>query len=863
MTLAAGQKLGPYEIVSAIGAGGMGEVYRARDERLNRDVAIKILPAAVSEDADRVRRFEREAQAAGTLNHPNVTAVFDIGRHDGLLYVVSELLEGETLRGRLAAGALPARKAIEFALQIASGLAAAHEKGIVHRDLKPDNIFVTRDGRIKILDFGLASKRPLDAAGRELTAGTALPTVEAPLTEPGTVLGTLGYMSPEQLRGLSADERSDIFSFGAILYEMLAGRRAFRGVSAADTMSAILSQEPPDLSPANESVSPGLERIVRHCLEKNPEERFHSAHDLAFDLAALSGSFATRTKAIPQKTYRAGVLGRIAAAMALLGAVAAASFFAGRRAGVSPAPSFQPLTFRQGSVSAARFLPDGHGLVYSAQWEGSPSAVFASRLGSTEATAVPVPESALFGISPSGDLALQIAPRLLRGFTFTGMLARVPLAGGTPRDLLEHAQWADWMRDGSTFAVVRDAGGKNQLEFPAGKAVYQSAGFISHPRLAPSGTLVAFLEHPLRDDDGGFVAVVDASGKKREISGRFLSLFGLAWAPDGSEVWFTGERSGRGRSLWAATLTGRERLLAAAAGTFTLHDSAPGGRALVSHENSRVGIMALAPGESKERDLSWLDWSLVQDLSADGRTFLFSESGVGAGSAAGIYVRKTDGSPAVRLGDGTPQALSPDGKWVLALTPGAPPNQIVLLPTGAGQMRHVTSDAIHHQAARFFYDGRKIVFAGNEPGRGSRLFVQDLSGGQPRAITPEGAETGSLAPSPDGRWVAGTDAEGRAWLYSAARDERRAIRGVTPGDRPFGFSPDGKSLYTGRRGKVPHPVFRVDLESGRSELWRELVPADASGLRGVFDARFSSDGTSYVYSYARQLSTLYLVEGLK
>src|SRR6202795_2718352 len=282
MNLAPATKLGPYEIISLLGAGGMGEVYRARDTRLRRDVAIKVLPQALSLDADRMRRFEQEALATAALNHPNILAVFDIGTSEGSPYVVSELLEGETLRERLRSGSIAVRKALDYALQIAHGLAAAHEKGIIHRDLKPENLFVTNDGRVKILDFGLAKlTQPEDQFGRQ----TNLPTAAG--TEPGVVMGTLGYMSPEQVKGKPADQRSDLFSFGAILYEMLSGVRAFHRDSAAETMSAILREEPPDFSATNKSVQPGLERIVRHCLEKNPEERVQSARDMAFDLENL------------------------------------------------------------------------------------------------------------------------------------------------------------------------------------------------------------------------------------------------------------------------------------------------------------------------------------------------------------------------------------------------------------------------------------------------------------------------------------------------------------------------------------------------------------------------------------------------
>src|SRR6266540_1384655 len=291
--LSSGTRLGRYEIRSQIGAGGMGEVYRARDPRINRDVAIKVLPATFSTDVERLRRFELEAQAVGRLNHPNILSVFDVDSHEGSPYVVYELLEGETLRECLHGEPLPPRKAIEYAMQIARGLAAAHGKGIVHRDLKPENVFVTRDGRVKILDFGLA-RQALAFAGADVTAS---PTFERH-TEPGTVLGTVGYMSPEQVRGETGDHRSDIFSFGCVLYEMLMGRRAFQRGTAAETMTAILREEPPEPDPAlATAVPPGLVRIVHHCLEKEADQRFQSASDVAFALEALSTASASTTSA--------------------------------------------------------------------------------------------------------------------------------------------------------------------------------------------------------------------------------------------------------------------------------------------------------------------------------------------------------------------------------------------------------------------------------------------------------------------------------------------------------------------------------------------------------------------------------------
>ena len=551
MVLTAGSRVGPYEVVAPLGAGGMGEVYRAKDPRLSREVAIKVLPASFSQDPDRLRRFEQEARAAGVLNHPNITAVYDIGTHEGAPYVVSELLEGETLRGRLAGGALPQRKAIDYATQIAHGLSAAHEKGIVHRDLKPENLFVTKDGRVKILDFGLAKLIHPEEKGSK----TELPTATAG-TEPGVVLGTLGYMSPEQVRGQPADVRSDIFAFGAILYEMLSGQRAFSGASAADTMSAILVKEPPDLSLTDRTISPALDRIVRHCLEKNPEERFHSAHDVAFDLDTLStvSAPAARPSAFPAARKRG--LWPAAAVLVLLAAVGGLAYLTGKRNGVQRLPDFSQLTFRRGFIALARFAPDGQTLVYSAAWEGNPFQLFVGRPGSAEATPLQPPGAVLLAVSPSGEMALQLRPRQT-AFFWVGTLARAPLAGGAPREVLEGVQWADWSPDGGSLAIVRDYGGKNRLEFPVGKSLYETGGFITHPRVSPRGDLVAFLDHPTQGDDGGFVAVVDGGGRKRTLSQRWSSVQGLAWAPGGGEIWFTATHVGGNRSLYAVSLNGR------------------------------------------------------------------------------------------------------------------------------------------------------------------------------------------------------------------------------------------------------------------------------------------------------------------
>ncbi|MGH8631130.1 MAG: protein kinase domain-containing protein, partial [Burkholderiales bacterium] len=412
----------------------MGEVYRAHDPGLDRDVAIKVLPAGLAADADRLRRFEQEARAAAALNHSNIIAVYELGMHEGAPYVVTEVLEGQTLRDRMRDGPIPARKAIEYAQQVAKGLAAAHDRSIVHRDLKPENLFVLQDGRVKILDFGLAKLIRPEAAD----LSTDAPTMPSQ-TDPGMVMGTMGYMSPEQVRGLPTDHRTDIFTLGAILYEMLSGKRAFQGETAADTASAILREEPPELSEATRNLPPGVEHIIRHCLEKNPAERFQSARDLAFDLERLSGiSGATSAVRAAEPAGPRSLWKPLLAAVLLL-ALVAAGFVAGRKISSGPglaSTGSTRLTFRRGFVWTARFAPDGKTVVYGATWDGKPMEIFSTRPESPESRSQGFTAADVLAISPSGELAILVNHGFAQTFAARGTLARVPLTGGAPREIL-------------------------------------------------------------------------------------------------------------------------------------------------------------------------------------------------------------------------------------------------------------------------------------------------------------------------------------------------------------------------------------------------------------------------------------------
>ena len=865
MALSPGTKLGPYEIVSAVGAGGMGEVYRARDTRLGRDVAIKVLPASFSSDPERLHRFAQEARAAGALNHPNILALYDIGTHEGAPFLVTELLEGETLRERLGRGALSQRRAIEVALQVTQGLAAAHDKGIVHRDLKPENLFVTKEGRVRILDFGLAKLTHLS----ETDVGGSSVRTQSVVTEPGKILGTVGYMSPEQVRGNATDHRSDIFSFGAILYEMLTGSRPFQKDTPVETMTAILKEDPPDLLTPQRELSPALERVVNHCLEKNAEMRFQSARDLGFALEAVSSPSAVTSAslapaAVPSRR-RKFVTGAVLAAVVFLVLLA---FLAGRRAGETAPPLFRRLTFRRGTVFSARFAHDGQTILYGAAWEGKPVEVFSTRPESPESRSLGLAGADVLAISSSGEVALGLNRQFDgRGPTsLSGTLARMPLAGGAPREVLSDVEWADWSPDGSNLAVARGVEGKCRLEYPIGKVLYETQSWISHIRVSPNESKIAFLDHPVLGDDAGDVAVVGLDGKKSTLSSGWNSVDGVAWSRTQDEVWFTGAKIGSARSLYAVTLQGRLRLVARVNGGLTLWDIFRDGRVLMNGDYDRVGMAGLAPGAHTERDLSWLDWSYLRDLSADGKTVLFEEDGDGGGPDYSVYIRGTDGSAAVRLGDGSALALSPDGKWALTSNAHRPPEQLLLLPTGAGEPQILTHDAIDHHRGYFFPDGKRILFVGSEPGHGPRCYLLEIGNPNaiPRAVTPEGVVVLGLAPiSPDGKFFVARDIRNeKVFLYPAAGGEPKLMEGIEPRETICGWTGDGRSVYVMKVGELRTKVFRLELSTGKREIWKEIFPPDPAGFHGIAYVQVALDGKAYVYLYSRFLSDLYLVEGL-
>jgi len=833
-------------------------------------IALKVLPEDFLEDEERKHRFEREAKLLAALNHPNVASVFSFeeipvspsfspSSSAVRAILVMELLEGESLRSALSAGRLSPRKAIDYALQIAHALAAAHEKGIVHRDLKPENVFVAKGGRIKILDFGLAK-----AVHRDQEADlTSLPTASR-LTEPNVVMGTPGYMSPEQVRGRQADPRSDIFSLGAVLYEMVSGIKAFRGGSTADTLSAILTADPPDLSATNREIGPGFARVVTRCLEKDPEQRFHSAHDLALALECVNVPTASPT-APPSSPGRAWRRAGLLAAGLVVGALVGGALVARRRPAAPGSATFQPMTYRRGTVFSARFAPDGQTVVYSAAWDGRPVEIYSQQPGSPEARALGLVGAGLFAVSRSGEMALSLSNQRVNSFLSSGTLAYAPLSGGEPRPTLENVLFADWAPDGKSAAVVRTVEGRSRLEYPVGKVLYETAGWISHPRFSPRGDRIAFLEHPQQGNDLGWVALVDLEGRRTKLGPEWGSVEGLAWSPRGDEVWFASSATFL-RDLRAVDLSGRVRLVERAPGGLTLLDISSTGRALIIREDYRASLLASPAERGPERDLSWLDTSVVADVSADGQTLLIGELGEAGGALGAAYVRRVDGSPALRLGDGTPTSLSPDGMRALTILHGAP-SRLVLLPTGPGQVVELPRGPIvEYHWAVFFAGGARILFAGNEADHGARLYVQNLAGGDPRAISPEGIAVlhGGLAVSPDGREAAAVGPDGRIRLYPVDRSEE----GDLVPDLPAGFWPvrwsgDGRSLYVFRRSELPVRISRVHLGDGRLDLWKTLLPSDPAGVTVIGPVVIAANEKTYAYMSARALSQLYLVEGLR
>jgi eukaryotic-like serine/threonine-protein kinase len=844
----------------------MGVVYRALDTHLDRQVAIKVLPAAALGNADRRARFAQEAKSASALSNRHIITIFDIdtGQVDGqpVDFIAMEFVAGKTLDRMIGRKGLRLVEALRYAIQIADGLAAAHAAGIIHRDLKPANVIVNEQGEVKILDFGLAKLAEPEAP--DVYAATESVHIDALLqTEVGMIIGTVAYMSPEQADAHKVDERSDIFSFGAVLYEMIAGRRAFAGDSKLSTLAAVLHTEPAPLTPSADVIPRDVERIIGRCLRKDPQRRWQSMTDLKVALEdALEDLDASKTLRVPAPSAPLPAA-RTAPSQshipfmlwpALIVAALAAGAYVGSQALQPPQPTFERLTYRRGDVPTAKFSPDGQTVLFSAQWANEPTAVFSMRPGSREYRPLDLPAGQILSISTTGEMAI------LLGNTLPGTLARVPLSGGAPREILADVNDADWSPDGTNLAVSRTVERKNRIEYPIGTKLYESDGRPPlSVRVSPKGDAIAFFEYDNAIGDYA-VTLLDLHGNKRILSRGWKAQGSLAWSPKGDEIWFGGTKPSGDPAIRAVSLSGKERLIVETPAWMVVKDITREGKVLATVEDSRVGIAGLPPGGNQERDLSWFDASRIYDISADGGSILFVELSYGKARNPAIYLRKTDGSQAVRLGDGNRPALSPDGKWVACILSDGPKTTLTLLPTGAGEARAIGGEGMHYERVEWFPDGQRLLFSGNEAGRPTRTFQQDIRGGTPTPVTPEGVSASCV--SPDQKSVASISA-GKLSLLPAAGGAAKPVGAMEADESLIRWSSDGRFLYLRKLTDLASlNILKLDVATGKKTVWKELKPPDPVGVQ-IGQVVLTANGSAYAYSFQRDISTLYVASGLK
>lgn len=898
-----GQTVGPYHVLSILGSGGMGTVYLAQDVRLGRKIALKILPPQFTNDRERLRRFQQEARAASALNHPNILTVYEIEQKSDLHYIATEFIEGTTLRQKMLQGPLNLNEALNVAIQIAAALDAAHSAGVAHRDIKPENVMVRSDGYVKVLDFGLAKLIEQSAVETKTEDQTG--------THPGIVMGTPRYMSPEQARGLEVDSRTDIFSLGVIMYEMITGQPPFEGATPSDIIAALLKDDPAPLSTRTPEIPPDLNRVVTRALAKNCDERYQTVAELIADLSRLKETIQWNTKfaqpAASESSERVIGLETLTAANAfastnpdpiellkrgnpntrrrvgvglgtlvLIAVAAIAIVSLVQRRGTtsssdqSPRSADRALTIRSGYITSARFAADGKSVIYSAAFDGKPVELFITDVQGSESRPIGIQSAALKDVSSTGEMAVLFNFELNWNDGQNGTLALIPPSGGEPRVLMDEIDEATFAPDGKSLAIVRADMGQHQLEYPAGEVLYKSSGWISYPRFSRPGDKIAFFEHPIGDNSGSLMVVDLHTKTATTVSSGWRALKGLAWSAKGDEIWFGGSRLGKKQNINAVSLSGSERLnIDEMASYAKLEDISAEGRLLISHGNTH-STMVQSNTPNSESFGTRFAWATSADVSADGMTLLFYEWGWESGDKLEMkstYIRKVDGSDPVRLGEGRALALSADGLWALAVQENSPP-QLALFSTSERNARTLPNPGFReYHYASWFPDGRKILFTAVEAREDSfiRSFVQDLETGNVEPLTEEG--TIAIRISPDGKKVVTRDAYGTYYIKAIdGGTSDTVIKGLKKTDEPIQWSMDGRALYVREAGDFTTSVYRVDLSSGRRRMWQQIVPSNGVGLVGI-EAKpggviITPDGKVSVYTYWTTLHELLLMDHL-
>ncbi len=840
---------GRYRVERELGAGGMATVYLAEDLRHHRNVAIKVLHAELSAVLG-PERFLKEIELTASLQHPHILPLFDSGSANGLLYYVMPFVEGETLRARLEREKqLAIADVLRIATEAAVALQYAHERGVIHRDIKPENILL-QNGHALVADFGIA-------LAVEYAGG-------ARMTQTGLSLGTPQYMAPEQAMGETRiDGRADVYALGAVTYEMLAGEAPFTGPNAQAIVARVMTESPRALTLQRKSVPAHVEAAVAQALEKLPADRFAAASDFA-EALIRPGEPILRGAGPGSRGGRRARWGVLAIGGLAFLATAAAGFLVGDHHRAAQASvAYHQVTFASEAIFNARFAPDGRTVVFDAAREGSVPALYVVRPDYPEARPLGLDDTHLLAVSSRSELALLTHAHYLGTHRlFVGTLARVPLEGGTPREMLDSVREADWSPDGTTLAIIREVGGRDRLEYPIGTLLYDAPGYLSDLRISPDGQQLAFLEHPTRYDDRGSVDVVDRARHRTVLAAGFEAEEGLAWSADGRLVLFSSAHAGPGLQIHEASLRGGARIAIATPGMTTIQDVSRGGRWLATRDSKRHRIRVRPPGGGDEMDLSWLDSSIFPKLSRDGRLLGLEDVGEAAGADYGAIVRKTDGSPAVRLGEGSVEGFSPDGRSVVALVPTTPA-QLRLYPVGVGGTRRLdlgAFSALDH--AQVWGPGEDSILAcGTISSRTPQCFFRTASDTKWRALTSGGVDAG-LA-SPDGQRVLTVSASGRARLHDLRDGSSRLVSGLRARDRLIRWSPDGESIWVWRADTLPIPVNRVDITTGHRERLETLVPRADPGMLQIFAVTLADDPRVYAYDALQYTSQLFVIEGAR